>query len=265
MAEAVAAGLQLVIDAHPLIEDVALPLPTAALLGDLLEVLQDSALQVVDVLKALMEQIGRALLAADATGAEHRNRLGLCLLHQRPQRLLDPGGEFTKAFRPRINRPREAAHFDFVAVARVHHQGLRIGDQGVPLLGGDIGAHLLGRLHRGAAHGDDLPLQPHLEPVEGLLLRAAELGLQPPRPGQLPQPIQDRRHTGIGATDGPVHSLVSQQDRAPHAPLLRQGFEFLLQRRKSLHGGEAIEGHHQAAHAGTCSCQGVTPARAISC
>ena len=180
MAEAVAAGLELVVDAHPLVKDVALPLPAAALLRDLLEVTQDPALQVVNILKALLQQVGGALLATNPAGAEHGDRLRSLLIHQGPQGVLHPSGELAKTLGTGVDRAGEAAHLHFVAVAGVHHQGLWIGNQRIPLLRRDIGPHLLGRLHRGAAHGDDLALEPDLQAMEGLLLGAAELGLQPP-------------------------------------------------------------------------------------
>ena len=101
--------------------------------------------------------------------------------------------------------------------------------------------------------------------MEGLLLGPAELGLQPPESRQLSQPLQHGLNACVWTADGAVDPFFSQQDRAEDPLLLRQSLELLLQPRQVLHGGEAIEGHHQGAHAGTCSCQGFTPARANNC
>jgi hypothetical protein len=102
MAEPVAAGLQLVVDAHSLVEHKAFAPPLAARLGHVFEVLQDPPLEVVDPPKALLQQVGGGLLAADATGAEQGQGLGLALRHQGPQVLLHPGWEVPKRLGARI-------------------------------------------------------------------------------------------------------------------------------------------------------------------
>src|SRR5690606_3625522 len=70
-AQRVRARAQAVAHAHTLVEDEALALPAALAFGHLLQVLQDAAFEVVDLLEALHAQQGRGLLAADATRAEH--------------------------------------------------------------------------------------------------------------------------------------------------------------------------------------------------
>ena len=150
--------------------------------------MQDPPLQVVHPLKTLLEQVGGGLLAADAAGAEQGQGLGLLLCDQGPQVGLHPGRKLAKTFGAGIKGPLEAAHRHFIGVAGVDHQGAGIGDQPVPVLGPHIGAHrrASGRgcacgwglhwFYRRAAHGDDLALESHLEPMEGLLGRPAQLG-----------------------------------------------------------------------------------------
>src|SRR5262245_38127799 len=55
------------------IEHKAFAAPSAVLLRRLLEVFQDATLEVIDLGKAVGEQIRARLLAADAPGAEHRD------------------------------------------------------------------------------------------------------------------------------------------------------------------------------------------------
>ena len=58
---------------NPLVEHIALAAPETLLLRNGLQVFQDAAAQVVDLLEALVLQIGRGLFAANAAGAEHGN------------------------------------------------------------------------------------------------------------------------------------------------------------------------------------------------
>src|SRR5512139_1188963 len=64
---------QSVAECHAFVEHEALAAPAASLLRDLLEILQDPALEVIDLGKAARQQVRARLLAADAAGAEHRD------------------------------------------------------------------------------------------------------------------------------------------------------------------------------------------------
>jgi hypothetical protein len=70
MAEAVIAWLEAMIERHPLIEDEALPLPEPPVGGLVLQVAEDSTLQVMNPFKALLEEIGRGFLAANSPRAK---------------------------------------------------------------------------------------------------------------------------------------------------------------------------------------------------
>src|SRR5579863_6119601 len=56
-----------------LVEDEAFAAPAAVVFPDMLEIIQDAALEVIDLGKALREQIARGFFAANAAGAEHRD------------------------------------------------------------------------------------------------------------------------------------------------------------------------------------------------
>ena len=287
MAEPVAAWLQLVVDAHPLVEHEAFALPAAAGLGHIFQVLQDPALEVVDPLKALLQQVGGGLLAADAAGAEQGQGLGLAFRHQGPQVLLHPSRKLAKRLGAGINGPLEAAQRHFVGVAGVDHQGAGIGDQPIPILGPHVGAHwgahggphrgAIGptasgrpshRLHRRAAHGDDLALEPHLEPMEGLLGRPAQLGGEPLQARAAPQQGQQILHPRLGSADRAVHPLVGQKNRAKHLACLGYGQQLAAQVSQALHGGKGVKGRHLQGpgriHQDTRAFQGATPAAASS-
>src|SRR5437764_14492943 len=58
---------------HPLVEHEAFAAPTALRLRHLFQIVQDAALEVIDLGEAAREQMRARLLAADAAGAEHRD------------------------------------------------------------------------------------------------------------------------------------------------------------------------------------------------
>src|SRR5690606_12840799 len=70
-AEGGVAELEAVADGPALVEDEALAGKAALLLRHLFEIGEDAPLEVVDLLKALAQQVARRLLAADAASAEH--------------------------------------------------------------------------------------------------------------------------------------------------------------------------------------------------
>jgi len=127
---------------------------------------------------------------------------------------------------------------------------VRIGDQGIPLLGRHMGAHCRAQIggHSGLAEGHDLPLEPHLQAAECLGFRPAEFDLKPLQSSHLAQPCQHGLHTRLGPGDCAIHTLVGQQDRAAHGPSRRQLEQLLPQRRQLLQRREAVEGRHQHAH-----------------
>src|SRR3990167_4704398 len=78
-----AAGMTLVIIARaqvmphgdPIVEDEAVTAPPGLLLGHLLQILEDPALEMEHLFEAGTEHITGGLLAANASGAEHRHLL----------------------------------------------------------------------------------------------------------------------------------------------------------------------------------------------
>ena len=268
MAEAVVARLKTVVYSHPLIEHKAFAPPAALGRIHALQIAQDAALQMVHPLKPLLNQMGRGLLAADAAGAEESQGPGTALLHQGTQFTLHPDGEIAEGGRIRIEGSFETPHGHLVGVAGVDHQGVGVGDQGVPVLGGHIGSHRSSGIDLRPTDRHDLPLNPHLEPMESLFIRAVVLHLKRGQAGiRLLQQLQQCLHPGLRTAHGAIHPLAGQQHGALHISGMANRQEALPQRRQNRLGQrrEAIEGGNPQTHrtragsASTC-----TPAAASS-
>src|ERR1700743_2448885 len=109
---------------HSLIEDVAGPPPRARLHRDLFQVLQDPALQVVHLWKALLQHERRSLLEANTTGTEHRHLamlLGVEVLAHIRRKVRERS-------KRRRERSRKRSNLGLVGIARIEHKHFRIGD-----------------------------------------------------------------------------------------------------------------------------------------
>src|SRR5690554_2174649 len=111
-------AFQIVIDRYPVIEYKAFALPQALLLRNLLEVLENAAFQVVNLVKTLLFQVCRRFFTTNATCAEHGHFLVLC----RIQILAYVFGELPERIRGRINSVFERANFHLVLIAGIHQQ-----------------------------------------------------------------------------------------------------------------------------------------------
>ena len=88
---------QAVVERHSFIKYKALAAPQARFLGYLFEILQDPALQMMDILHSLLLEEGCRLLTPYAARAEHgHSRLFSCA-EKRITRAAKPGGKFAKA------------------------------------------------------------------------------------------------------------------------------------------------------------------------
>src|SRR6056297_626568 len=103
------------------VKDETRALPGAVMFGHVLQVFQDAALQVVDLLDPLAEQVIGGFLAADASGAEH----GDPLVVEAVPVFLPPGREIAKAFGSGVDCTCESANGDFIGVTRVDHRDIR--------------------------------------------------------------------------------------------------------------------------------------------
>src|SRR3546814_15234434 len=71
----VVAFTKVMADGHAVIEHEAVAAPFGLFLRHLFKVFQDATLEVIDLVEALAEHVAGGFLAANATGAEHRDFL----------------------------------------------------------------------------------------------------------------------------------------------------------------------------------------------
>src|SRR6476659_528420 len=153
---------QPVAESHTFVEYKTLAAPAALLLRHAFEIAQDSALEMIDLVKPLRQQIGAGLLAANAAGAEHCDLAVFC-------RVGFLRGEFpklSKAPDAGIDRALERAHRHLESVAGVDHQRIGRRYQFVPVCRFDIGADPLRRIDGGIPERDDFFLEADFQPLE---------------------------------------------------------------------------------------------------
>ena len=115
MALIIAALLQIVVDGYPIVEDKALALPFAFCFGYLLQVLQNTTLEMVNLFKTLLPQIGSGFFAANASGTKH----GDFLMPRRIKIFLYILGKFPEGICLGIHRVFESTDFNFIFITRV--------------------------------------------------------------------------------------------------------------------------------------------------
>ena len=224
-------------DGHAAIEDKAFALPGAVFLRDLFQVFQDATLQVIDILDPLADQEIGGFLASNAAGAEHCDPLVVKTVLVR----LPPGREVAEAFGFGIDSPFEGANGDLVIVPRVDHRHIGRLDQGVPICRVDVMPDPRARIDIRLPHGDDLFLQAHLHPTEGLILRAAFLPLQVGTAGQGADMRQNRVDACAGSGNRAIDPLTGQQKGTGHALGQAQVFQRALQGRRILETGKVVK------------------------
>src|SRR5690606_12778946 len=122
---------QVMADGDPVVEHEALASPLALLGGHFLQILENAALEVVDLLESFLEHDAVRLLAAEAAGAEHGDLLVLLPIALLTHVL----GELSEGPGLRINSPFKGAYGHLIVVAGVDQQHLRITHQVIPAPG----------------------------------------------------------------------------------------------------------------------------------
>src|ERR1700748_976759 len=131
-----------VAERNAFVEHEALAAPAALGLGNVLQIFQDTALEVVDLAEAAREQMRARLFAADAAGAEHRDLAVLLRVEIPRGELL----ELAERRNVRIERALERAQRHLEGVAGVEHERAGGVDQRIPLGRFDIDANLSCRI-----------------------------------------------------------------------------------------------------------------------
>ena len=244
VAEQVRAFFQPMPHRHAAVKDETFALPCALLGGHLFQIFQDAALEVIDLLDPLPQQVIRAFLAADAAGAEHGDALVVEAVLVR----LPPCRKVAETGGLRIDCALEGADRHLVVIAGVDHGDIGRGDERVPVGRFDVMADAGQRVHVGLAHRDDLALQPHFHPGEGRRAGGAFLPFQIGAARQGADMGQNSVDGGAGAGDGAVDPFARQKQRAGHALRAAQRGQPRLDRggvvkaREVIEGGDSIHG-----------------------
>src|SRR6478609_11202136 len=120
---------QPVAESHTFVEYKTLAAPAALLLRHAFEIAQDSALEMINLVKPLRQQIGAGLLAANAAGAEHCDLAVFC----RVEFLRGEFLELSKALDAGVDRAFKGAHRHLEGVAGIDDERIGRSDQCIPV------------------------------------------------------------------------------------------------------------------------------------
>ncbi len=154
--------MQVPVDRYAVVEHEAVTRPQTVPGGDPFQVIQDAALQVIDMLEALGEQVGGCLLTTDSTRAEHRD----VPVPGGIEVVVGPGRELPERPDFRVLGTPESPEMVLVVVTGIHQAYIRTTDQFVPFLRRHVFADLAHGIDIGDAHAHDLPLQADLHAVK---------------------------------------------------------------------------------------------------
>lgn len=149
-------------DGDTIVENEAFALPLALGDRDFCEVFEDAALEVIDMLETLGEEVGGSFFTADASGAKQGDLLVVLGIEV----VGDVFGKFGEGVGMWIDRTCEGTDFDFILIAGIDDNDVGIGDQFVPVLGFDVGTDEIGRIDGGDAEGDDFLFESDFESIE---------------------------------------------------------------------------------------------------
>ncbi len=162
--------IQIVIDRHALIEHKTLAVESIVR-TDASEVIQDAAVELINLGEATLEQQRACFLATDPASTKQRDPS----LARRIQRFGERG-KFAKRARVGVHGARERTERDFVAVACVDDGHVRRVEQSIPRRGVDVRAGAARRIDVPATtstHRDQFVAHFDLQPIEDRIVRVA--------------------------------------------------------------------------------------------
>lgn len=171
------ARFEITSDGDTIIEYEALAPPTRVGLRNGLEVVEDTASQVVDLVKAALFQVRSGFLTPDPAGAEHRDLCMLCGIKLGVYK----GWELTEArglgvHRGSAIRRVERSNLVLELVTRIDDKDIVTVDQSVPVLWFDVCSRLPAWVNTRHAHGHDLTPKPDLRSIERLFPDSTQCG-----------------------------------------------------------------------------------------
>ena len=132
-------------DSDSIVKNEAFALPLTLGWGNFCEVFEDTALEVVDIFKALGKEVGGGFFTADTACAEKGDVVVLVRIEVGG----DVCGKFGEGIGMRIDRSAESPNFDFVLIAGIDDEDIGIGNQFIPVLGFDVGTDEIGGVNGG--------------------------------------------------------------------------------------------------------------------
>lgn len=173
--------------------------------------------------------IGRRLFAPYAAGAEHGDFRATPLCCQLRRKRIEPCRKLSERSRSRIDRAFECPNRNFINIARIDHDRVRIGDQRVPVLRIDVDAGLPRGVEVTLAHGHDFLLHAHLHATEGHNVRLRIFDVERRTVGQAANMGQNLCNPVLWAGNRAVDAFLRQQQRAADAPRFAYGQQRLTQ------------------------------------
>ncbi len=170
------------------------------------------------MLEALGEEVGGGFFTTDTASTKHGDVFVVLGIEVSG----DVGGEFVEGIGVRIDRTCKGTDFDFVLVASVDDKYVRIGDQGVPVLGFDVGADEIGRIDRWDAEGDNFGAESDSEPIEWRFGSDRFFVFEIGKTGIGGESGEDGIDTRASTRDRPIDPFGCQQDCAFNLMLLAQ-------------------------------------------
>ncbi len=179
---------------------------------DFLEIFEDAAIELEDVLEALLLHVGAGFFAAYAAGAKHDHGFGKGVSRE----ALKSSGKLSEVADFGVQSTMEGAHADFILVACIQEgEVATFVEPLAELLWGDFLTGPFTRLHPWEAETDYLLFHLDEHPVEGLPCARAFLGLDTGHSGDGTDEFEDWGELSLGAGDEKVDSLGGEQDGAP--------------------------------------------------
>jgi hypothetical protein len=239
VAHPIAAGLEVVGDGDAIVEDKAVAFPFAFCFGDGFQIVQDAALEVVDLREAFGQHPGAGFFAANAAGTKHGHfavLLGIEVAADVVGKLGERGGVG-------VDRPFKSPNFHFVFVAGINQQNFRVGNQIVPIFWGNVGADLLVGIGGGFSEGDNLGFDFDFEFGEGFFAGAGgsligEVG----QAGVLAQVVEGGGDGWGWGGDRSIDPFGGQQNSALDFVSLTIGLKLLLKFGAVIEGDKFVKG-----------------------
>ena len=192
---------------------------------DRLEVGEDAALEMVNLVDAFLLEKCRRFFTANAARAEHGHPSRCSSRSERVACAAEPRRKFLEACGSRIDRSGKRTNCNFIFVARIDDDSGGIVDQGVPIARVDISPRVDRRVDAWPAHGHDLSFQADLQAVEWHGRRTGEFDVEVAATGPPANVFEHTSDAVVRSGYRAVDPLSSDDQRAFDALLEAQSMQ----------------------------------------